>query len=159
MNFGNINTQEIKDALSNVCVLPNGNTVTGADIATWAVYGWRKITSIDEPATGYRVGTYAVQEIDGLTCKLTVAIDVNLADEAAANAAALAAALVANIASQKTEAKELLDDGTQSIQRALRGFAELTLQEINTLRTKASLSNYTWTQFKNALKAKIDDQA
>jgi len=158
MNFANIVTHEIKAVLGPVCVLPNGNTVTGADITIWAVYGWRKITSIDEPATGYRVGNYAVQEIDELTCKLTVATSIDIAAEAAANAAAAAAAVVAGIAFQKTEAKGLLDGGSQDIQRALRGFAELTLQEINTLRTRASLPNYTWTQFVNALKAKIDAQ-
>jgi hypothetical protein len=158
MNFANINTQEIKAVLGPVCVLPNGNTVTGADITAWAAWGWRKVTSIDAPATGYRVGSYGIQELDGLTCKLTVATSINIADEAAAQAAAQAAAVVAEIAFQKTEAKGLLDGGTQDIQRALRGFAELTLQEINTLRTRASLSNYTWAQFVNALKAKIDNQ-
>ena len=115
MNFANINTQEIVTVLGPVCVLPNGNTVTGADITHWATHGWRKITSIDEPATGYRVGTYGIQELDGLTCKLTVATITNIAEEAAANAAAAAAAVVAGIAFQKDQAKTLLDSGTMPV--------------------------------------------
>ena len=157
MSFANINTQERKETLPNVMVLGD-QTITGATINDWAKVGWREVVEVDEPAEGFRVGTYAIEELSATTCKLTVATSVNLADEAAEQAAANAAALVAYTAYQKDAAKGLLDGGKEDIQRALRGFAELTLQEINTLRTRASLANYTWEQFVNALKAKIDAQ-
>jgi hypothetical protein len=83
MKFANIITNEITEALSSTMV-DGDQTITGADITHWAKAGWRKIVTIDEPATGYRVGTYGIEEIDGLTCKLTVATSVNLAVETAA---------------------------------------------------------------------------
>jgi hypothetical protein len=150
MQFANINTLEIRDFLPTVLQLA-GQTITGATIEHWKSLGWRQVTDIDSPADGYRVTQYGVQELSATTCKLTVVASVNIADEAAAAAAAI-------LANQKLYAKALLDSGAEDIQRALRAFAVLTLQEINTLRTKAGLATYTWTQFVNALKAKIDEQ-
>jgi hypothetical protein len=151
MKVANINTGEIKDGLSPILVL-TGKTITGATIADWAALGWREVVATDVPAAGYRVASYGVQELTSLTCKLTVASSVDIAAEQAAN-------LAAEIASDKAAAKLLSDVATSDVGRVIRAFAELTLQEINTLRTKASLANYTQTQFINALKAKIDAQA
>lgn len=151
MQYANINTQEIINALPSVLILP-GQTITGATIEHWKALGWRQVSITDAPATGYRVTAYGVQDIDGLNCRLTVASSVNISAEAAANAAAQAA-------QSKADAKTMLAGSSDQIQRALRAFAELTLQEINTLRTKASLSTYTWAQFLAAMQAKIDAQS
>jgi len=151
MNFANINTGEIREALSPILQLA-GQTITGATIDHYASLGWRKVVQVDAPATGFRVTAYGVQELTGTTCKLTVTASVDIAAEAAANAAAY-------IAATKDEAKALLDGSTDTMQRTLRAFAELTLQEINNLRTKTGLSTYTFAQFLTALKGKIDAQS
>jgi hypothetical protein len=150
MKYANINTQEIRGTLSPILSLAEG-TITGATIEHWAELGWREITQIDEPAAGYRVTAYRIQELGPLTSKLTVASSVNIADEVAANAASV-------LEQQKTDAKSILDGSSESVRRTLVAFATLTLQEINTLRTKASLPTYTWAQFVAALKSKIDNQ-
>lgn len=150
MNFANINTGEIRINLDPVLEL-QGRTITGATLADYQALGWRKVVAVDAPATGYRVTSYGVQAIDATTCKLTVASSVNIADEQAAQAAA-------ELAAQKARAKAILAGTSDETQRALRAFAELTLQEINALRTKAGMSTYTWAQFLTALQAKIDSQ-
>jgi hypothetical protein len=157
MNFANIITNNIVEALPSVMV-DGDQTITGADITHWAKRGWRKIVTIDSPATGYRVGTYGIEAIDGLTCKLTVATSINLADEAAAQAAAKAAAAAQYIVQTKDAAKTLSEVSVTSTGRVIRALCTLLLQEINALRTKAGMANYTSTQFLNALKAKIDEQ-
>jgi len=106
MQFANIITKEIKDTLPTTMV-DGDKTITGADITHWAKEGWRTITETDAPATGYRVGTYGIQELSGTTCKLTVATSINIADEAAAEAAAYAAALATQLAETKALAKSL----------------------------------------------------
>lgn len=151
MNFANINTGEIKDVLPSV-LEDVGRTITNATILEWAAKGWRKVVSVASPTAGYRVTAWTVQAIDGLTCRLLVATEVNIAAEQAA-------ALAAQIAADKDAAKMLSDVATSDVGRVIRAFAELVLQEINTLRTKAGLATYTQTQFINALKAKIDAQA
>ena len=150
MKYANINTQEIRDDLPPVLVL-GGTTITGATIAQWATRGWRTVTQVDQPAEGYRVTQYTAQEIDTMTCRLAVTSSVNIANETAAN-------LAATTAAQKSDAKATVDSGAYDVQRALRAFAALTLQEINTLRTKAGMATYTWAQFVTALKNKIDEQ-
>lgn len=157
MKFGNINTQEIVETLPSILVL-NGQTITGADIRHWSLLGWRSVTQVDEPTAGFRVTKYGVQGIDGLTCKLIVSAQVNIADEQAAQAAAEAAAAAQYIADTKARAKVILDAGVEDLARALRALATIALQEINTLRTKAGLSTYTAQQFLTALQNKIDDQ-
>jgi uncharacterized protein YkwD len=151
MNFANINTGEIKEVLSPILQLA-GVTITGATIQHYAQLGWRQVVEVDAPAVGFRVTSYGVQELTGLTCKLTVATSIDIAAETAANAAAY-------IAATKSDAKALLDGSTDTVQRTLRAFAEVTLQEINNLRTKTGLATYTWSQFLTALKNKIDSQA
>ena len=158
MNFANIITKEIVTGLNPILVTPTG-TITGADIRHYASLGWRKVVSVDAPTSGYRVTSYQPVEIDALTCRLSVKTQVNIADEAAAQAAAQAAAAAAEVVATKDAAKLLAEVATTETGRVIRAFMELTLQEINALRTKASLSTYTQTQFLNALKTKIDAQS
>lgn len=148
MKFANINTGQIVDSLSTILELP-GRTITGATIREWQQLGWREIVQVEEPAAGYRAGTYNIVEIDALTCRLTIATSINIADEQAAFAAAA-------LTAAKSSGKDLLDFGTYDLALVLRAFSTLVLQEINTLRTKAGLSTYTQQQFITALKAKID---
>ena len=82
MKYANIITGAIVGTLPNVRV-SNGVGTIGAGLAEWAIEGWREVTATAEPAAGYRVDTYAVEEIDGLTCRLTVATSINIAEEQA----------------------------------------------------------------------------
>lgn len=151
MTYANILTGEIKSDLPNVLV-QYGSTITGATIEHWKAKGWRQVVDTEQPQSGYRGTGYTVQEVDGETCNLVLSGSVNIATEAAANAAA-------SLAAQKAGAGGILDGASGDVQRALVAFATLTLQEINTLRTKAGLANYSWSQFVTALKAKIDAQS
>ena len=144
MNFANVTTGEIRETLPNV-LQTEGRTITGATLAEWAASGWRAVAQVDTPAAGYRVTQYGVQELDGVTCRLTVDASVNLAAEAAAQ-----------LSAAKDMGKAIMDTGSYDLALAVRAFALLTLQEINTLRTKAGLANYSQAQFLAALKAKMD---
>ena len=150
MQYANIITEEIKSDLASTIVL-NGSTITGATIDHWRAQGWRTVTAVEQPADGYRAAGYSVVPVDDISCRLALTGIVNIATEAAA-------ATAAALAAQKAGAGGILDGASGDVQRALVAFATLTLQEINTLRTKAGLANYTWSQFVTALKAKIDAQ-
>jgi len=86
LNFANVNTQAFADSLPTTRVA-DGKTITNATLADWAVEGWRQVTSQADPTDGYRVASWNIVEDDSLHCHLTVASEVNIADEAAANAA------------------------------------------------------------------------
>jgi len=107
MQYANIGTNEIRTTLPNVLVL-NGQTITGADISHWAALGWREVVQVAEPTAGYRVTEWTAQEIDGRTCRLLVAAEVNIAEEAAAAAAAARAAQTAWLKEQIGATNELL---------------------------------------------------
>jgi len=129
MNFANINTQEIKSALATTLILAD-KTITGADITHWAQLGWRKVTVVDAPTAGYRVTQYGVQEIDGLTCRLTVVAEVDIAAEQAANAA------VAIAARQEWAKSQIVIEGElrELTAAILETVFELIVPQINTLR-------------------------
>jgi len=145
MQFANILTGEIRNILSSTLVKAD-LTIQGASLEQWAELGWRRVVEVAEPAAGHRVTSYTPEEIDGLTCRLIVATQVNIADEQAAQ-----------LAESKTAAKTLAEVGATDTGLVLRALATLLLGEINTLRQRASLTQYTSQQFLNALKAKIDE--
>lgn len=144
MNFANVNTGQIAGALSATMTTPGG-VIQGATLQDWAAVGWRRVVAVAAPTAGFRATSYGVHEIDGLTCDLTVATEINIATETAAELEAI-----------KTAAKTLAELGNTEIGLVLRAFSVLVLQEINALRTKTGMVNYTPAQFLAALKAKVD---
>jgi len=135
MKYANINTGEIKDSLPAVMVNA-AETITGANIAHWAKQGWREVKSIAVPDTGYRVGTYRVNETGPLTCTLAVATSINIADESAFNAAALAAQLADQLAATKALVKTLAAGGTN--------LSSITPEAVARLVLACQTVNVTW---------------
>ena len=152
MNFANINTQKISYALSSTLILAD-KTITGADITHWAQLGWRKVTVVDDPTAGCRVTQYGVQEIDGLTCRLTVVAEVDIAAEAAANAAANLAARIAYAKSQIVDPTELREVGIALLEAVF----ELIVPQINTLRAAHSLPDINQAQIISTVKSTFKD--
>jgi hypothetical protein len=146
MQYANINTYQVTDKLPDTLVLAD-KTITGATLDHYLALGWRQVVAVDAPATGYVVTSYRVEDIDGRTCKLAIAASVTAASITAAQSAG-----------EKSAAKLIAKVATEPTGRVLRAFAELVLQEINALRTKAGMTNYTQAQFLAALEAKVDAQ-
>lgn len=151
---------------------PNSTPVAGrilayvpaADTLQFVVGGDATRPKINADGTTYLINPVLPVGTTAATHRVDVGVvraytQAELDSISAARAAADAAAALAYIAETKDAAKVLADTSTTDIGRVIRAFMELTLQEINTLRTKASLTNYTATQFLNALKAKIDAQS
>lgn len=85
MKYGNINTGVIASQLpSGGIEISPGHVIPQPGLDSWATVGWREVVSEDDPPAGHRIVTQGVAELTGLTCKLTVAASVNIAEEQAA---------------------------------------------------------------------------
>lgn len=143
MKFANINTQQITTVLPSVLVLPDV-TIQNPTLQQYAAQGWRRVTQEETPAAGVIPLTWTITELNGTDCSLTIATSTT---QAQVDADALVAS--------KTAAEQLASVGTTETGIVIRALSALMLQEINTLRQRASLSQYTAEQFKTALIAKI----
>jgi hypothetical protein len=74
--FDNISTGEMGVTLPN----PLGATFNPS-MDQYRSVGYRERVSVDQPTQGFRVVRYAPEAIDGSTCKLIVAQEVNIAEE------------------------------------------------------------------------------
>ena len=79
MQYGNILTQQQTDTLPTKL----GDTFNPT-LAMLQAAGWRKITEIEQPATGYRAAGYTVVALTAVNAKLAITSQINIADEEAA---------------------------------------------------------------------------
>ena len=114
--YGNINTQQITTELPNRI----GNT-WNPTLSQYQLAGWRYITVIDNPATGYAATAWGVVDINGTNARQTVTSSYNIAEEAA-RLAAEALAL--------KQSESVLDNAT----RIDKGVALVILDELNIIR-------------------------
>jgi len=99
MNYANIITQQTADKLPKVPVAIDTSVgkTTSPDAkqqAEWlAKQGWRTVSSEAQPSVGCRVTAIKVLDVgDGLTCRISIVSQINIADELAAQEAANAKA-------------------------------------------------------------------
>ena len=111
------------------------------------------MTVVDAPTAGYRVTQYGVQEIDGLTCRLTVVAEVDIAAEQAANAA------VAIAARQEWAKSQIVIEGElrELTAAILETVFELIVPQINTLRQAHGLPAINQAQVISAVKTTFKD--
>jgi len=107
MSYGNIITGQIKNGEFDQNIVVDGSPMMNVGFAHWQAQGWRIVQSVDDPTAGYRVLTYAPEEIDATYCKLIVATEKNLAEEPAEQEAAEAAALAQRLVDFDITNKEL----------------------------------------------------
>lgn len=79
MQYGNILTQQQADTLPTKL----GDTFNPT-LAMLQAAGWRRITEVEQPATGYRAAGYTVVELTAANAKLAITSQINIADEQAA---------------------------------------------------------------------------
>ena len=107
MSYGNIITGQIKNGEFDQNIVVDGSPMMNVGFAHWQAQGWRIVQSVDDPTAGYRVLTYAPEEIDATYCKLIVATEKTLAEESAEQEAAEAAALAQRLVDFDITNKEL----------------------------------------------------
>jgi len=109
MSYGNIITGQIKNGEFDQNIVVDGSPMMNVGFAHWQAQGWRIVQSVDDPTAGYRVLTYAPEEIDATYCKLIVATEKNLAEEAAEIAAAEEAVKEQRLIDVDVTNKQILD--------------------------------------------------
>lgn len=94
-NYANVKTQAKADALPAVPSVIGATSLPNAEQqAEWLKQqGWRKVTIVDAPAIGNRVTADKVVDLgDGVTCRIQIVSQINIADEQAAREAEAAKA-------------------------------------------------------------------
>ena len=107
--YGNVTTGEIRTTDLPVIAVEDGSPMIGVQLDYWLTKGWRVVTVTNAPSVGCRVVQYAPQDIDGTNCVLTVAVEKNLAEEAAEQAAAAIISKSNRVTNVEVSQKDMLE--------------------------------------------------